>query len=64
MEERIMELEVKVAFQEHQIGELNDVIMELAFKLEELRRDLSSVMQTVAAQQELGDQKNERPPHY
>jgi uncharacterized coiled-coil protein SlyX len=64
VEERIMELEVKVAFQEHQIGELNDVIMEFAVKLEELRRDLSSVMQTVAAQQELGDQKNERPPHY
>ena len=59
-----MDLEVKVAFQEHQIGELNGVILELAEKMEELRRDLSSVMQTVAAQQELGDQKNERPPHY
>ena len=59
-----MELEVKVAFQEHQIGELNGVVMELAEKLEEIRRDLSAVVQTVASKQELGDQKNERPPHY
>jgi uncharacterized coiled-coil protein SlyX len=64
MDERVMNLEVKLAFQEHQIGELNEVIREMADAIEELKRDLGSIIQTVNSQQELGDQKNERPPHY
>jgi uncharacterized coiled-coil protein SlyX len=59
-----MNLEVKVAFQEHQFGELNAVVLELSGQVEQLRRDLSAVIQTVTSQQELGDQQNERPPHY
>ena len=64
MEESIMNLEVKVAFQEHQIGELNEVIREMADRIDEMQRDLRSLKETVSAQQKLGDQKNERPPHY
>lgn len=64
MDEQMMNLEVKLAFQEHQIGELNDVIRDLADRLEEVQRDLRALKETVSAQEKLGDQKNERPPHY
>ena len=60
----MMNLEVKVAFQEHQIGELNEVIREMADRIEELQRDLRALVHTVSSQEKLGDQKNERPPHY
>ena len=59
-----MNLEVKVAFQEHQIGELNDVIREMADRIDDMQRDLRSLKETVSASAKLGDQKNERPPHY
>ena len=54
MEESIMNLEVKVAFQEHQIGELNEVIREMADRIDEMQRDLRSLKETVSAQQKLG----------
>ena len=64
MDERIMNLEVKVAFQEHQIGELNEVILEMADRMETIQRDLRAIVETVSSQEKMGDQKNERPPHY
>ncbi len=40
MEDRLTELETKVAFQEHAIQELNDVIVSLQQQIDGLKMDL------------------------
>lgn len=62
MQERITELEVKVAFQEHQLSELDGVIQTLRGELESLRRDVKEMLEQGEVS-ESGD-PHQPPPHY
>ena len=66
MSERITNVEVKVAFLENTIAELDEVIRKLADKLERVERELVEVQNHVAGRPERGstDLADEVPPHY
>jgi len=59
---RMEALEVKVAFQEHLLGELDDVIRSLRDEIDGLRLDLKTVREEV--QQLAPAPENTKPPHY
>ncbi len=65
MEERIIELEKKISFQDHEIEKLNEAIMEHQKKIDEL---INLVIQ-LKEQKESGSlvkdiEDEEAPPHY
>lgn len=63
-EEAMIELETKLAYQEHAIAELNDVILSLRRDLERLAREVELMRDRVEnGQQEIGP-ANDRPPHW
>jgi len=59
---RMETLEVKVAFQEHLLGELDEVIRALRDELDTLRADLRSVRDEV--KQLSPEPEDAKPPHY
>lgn len=59
---RIMDLEVKLAFQEHTIAELDDVLRALVDRVEALERELEAVREEHRNAQ--APFVNEKPPHY
>ena len=67
MEERIAELEVRLAFQERTLQELNDVLTRQARELERLTREMAGLRQQLAllAPPLVGRREDEPPPpHY
>ena len=59
--ERMDALEVKVAFQEHTIAQLDEVVQELRSEVEALRREVAELRE----QQSLGpEDPDQKPPHY
>ena len=64
MTARLLVLEEKVAYQDKTIAELNEVVVALHRRVDELRGRLDTAEGTL--RQELGprDVPNERPPHY
>jgi len=61
-ESRIVNLEVRAAFQDKLIGELNEVVREFAQRVERLERELKELREGADAP-DIGP-ANERPPHY
>lgn len=62
MEDRITELEVKVAFQEHTIAQLDEELRKTIERLDDLELRLKEV---VAEQQKSQEGPiDEKPPHY
>ncbi|HQF53817.1 MAG TPA: SlyX family protein [Fibrobacteria bacterium] len=62
--DRILELEVKVAYQERTLDSLNEVILDLRSELETLRREFDVFRdETREADKPFGP-ANEPPPHY
>ncbi len=62
--DRIMELEVKVAYQERTIDSLNDVILEMHAQIAAFRREFEVFRdETHAADKPVGP-ADEPPPHY
>lgn len=61
---RLLTLEEKVAYQDKTILELNEVVVDLHRRVDELRGRLDAAERTL--RQELGprDMPNEKPPHY
>ena len=67
MEERIIELETKVAFQEDTIGKLNDIITEHQREIYRLTRELEAIRtKLIALAPSLLANLDEEapPPHY
>lgn len=65
MEERIIELEKKISFQEHMIEELNGVVIDQQKKLDELERVLRQLYQQFESGELVKKQEEEEPPpHY
>jgi SlyX protein len=65
MEERLEDLEVKVAYQDRLIGELDALVRTFGTKLDEALRELKSVKEGVRTGGEpaMGP-AGEKPPHY
>ncbi len=67
MDERLIEIETKVAYQEHTIAELNDVIYRQQQQIDQLERlckaltDRVQDMAETATTEKVG---HEKPPHY
>ena len=67
IEERLVNIEMKIAFQEDLIEELNKTIYQQQQKLERLEavcRSLAGHLESLAAAKDGGMTANERPPHY
>lgn len=60
-QDRTEELEIRMAWYERQLAELDAVVRELAEEVLRLRRELSTLQE--AAAPEIGP-SNEPPPHY
>jgi len=63
LEKRVEELEVKAAFLEKQLLDLNDVLLEFAGKTAELEREVR-LLRARAEAEELPSTDPEKPPHY
>lgn len=66
-DDRIMRLEEKLAFQEHTIAELNDVLVRQQQRLEVLEQrsqHLVARLQQLAERLPEGGEQQEIPPHY
>ena len=64
MEERLVELEVRVAYQDRLIAELDEVVRAFTARLEELERELGLLRETLLAGQPPTGGPDEPPPHY
>lgn len=62
MEKRIEDLEVKVAFQEHTISTLSEIIREQGEEIAYLKRQIRELFDGL--QQAMPSLENPPPPHY
>jgi SlyX protein len=65
-EKKLMDIEVKLAFQEHTVKEQNAVIYRLQRQVDALEKtvkDLKDRLKAGAEQSELPDILDEKPPH-
>ena len=65
VEDRIVELEIKVAYQERLIADLDAVVRDFTARVETLTRQLEQVQELALAgsTDEIGP-ADEKPPHY
>lgn len=67
MEERIAELEIKIAFNEKAIADLNDVVTAQNNEISKLRKDLQVLKERFSAaisSNIAGESEETPPPHY
>ncbi len=67
MENKIIELESKLAFQDQTINELNEVITDQQHQLDQLREEIRLLNIRIASVAEASNVSNEKeppPPHY
>lgn len=65
MEQRIIDLERKLAYQENTIAELNEVVTHQQARLEELERRVSVLLDKIKSGELVrGIEDEEPPPHY
>lgn len=62
MNDRLEELEIKVAFQENTIAELDAVVRALGDEIEQMKRRMRELQEEHAAS--LESPPHEKPPHY
>ena len=66
-DERLIDLETRIAHQDHALNELNDVVTAQQARLMDLERLCKSLVQRIADMSEAaqsGSAEDERPPHY
>lgn len=66
-EERLVNIETKIAYQEHMISELNNVIIEQQAVIDDLQKTTKALAQRfleLSDSMALTDRGNEKPPHY
>lgn len=67
IEERLVNIETKISFQEDLVEELNKVVYQQQQKLNQLEAICTSLARRIQSLAEAGDESkpvNERPPHY
>ena len=66
-EERLIDLETRIAHQDHALAELNDVVTDQQARIMQLETLLRSLAERLASMAEEGQADgpvDERPPHY
>lgn len=63
MEERVMDLEIRLAYQDKKIGELDALVQALAARLATAERDLAELKLSMTSDEAIAT-VDERPPHY
>jgi SlyX protein len=67
IEERLLNIETKITFQEDMVEELNKVVYQQQKKLDRLEAMCESLvrhLESLAEERNVGMPLNERPPHY
>ncbi len=64
MEERIVELEVRVAYQDRIIAELDEVLRSFTSQVQELQRELGELRELIKSDQPEIGPADDAPPHY
>ncbi len=64
MEQRILDLEVRIAYQDRLIADLDEVVRAFTARIEALERDLAELRQTILNPPEQIGPADEPPPHY
>lgn len=66
MEERVVDLETRLAFQEHTLQQLNDVIVEMRDQLDRMKYRLQMAEQRLEEVDPnmFNEPQDETPPHY
>ena len=67
MEDEIIDLQSKLAFQDETINDLNEVITDQQNQLDQLREDIRLLnlrISSVAEASNVADEKEPPPPHY
>ena len=64
MEERMTDLEVKIAFVEHHVAQLDELVRKVAGRLDEMQAELASLREQLAEASKLGSPEEEVPPHH
>jgi len=63
-DDRVMDLEIKLAYQEKLIRELDALVRTFGAKLDETVRELKELKQTLRSPEGPAGPANEPPPHY
>ena len=66
-DERLIEIETRIAHQDHALNELNDVVTSQQARIMHLERLCASLAERIADMSEAarsGSAEDERPPHY
>ena len=64
MNERVTDLEVKVAFQERHIAELDEVVRTAVDQIRRLEKELFELQRQTNLREGSTDLRDEEPPHY
>ena len=64
LSERVTELEVKLAYQDRLIADLDSVVHEFAKRVEQLERSVQSLRETAEGSAAPIGAADEKPPHY
>jgi len=62
--ERLTDLEIKVAYQDKTIADLEALVQSLGVRVDELSRDLAQLKQAIRSPEVPMGPANEPPPHY
>jgi len=62
--DRIVELEIKLAYQEHLIHQLDTLVRTFGERLDETARELAQLKQAVRSPEVPAGPASEKPPHY
>ena len=63
-DDRLMDLEIKLAYQDKLIRELDALVRTFGEKLDETQRDLKQLKQSLKSPEVPAGPANEPPPHY
>lgn len=67
MDHQVIELETRLAFQEHTIQQLNDVVTRQQFQIDQLAAELKNIkarMSALASSNIAHESEETLPPHY
>lgn len=64
LHERMLDLEVRIAYQDRLVRELDALVRQLADRLDKTERELKTIKQSMVSPEGGVGPANEKPPHY